>query len=35
MNLIKGDSFNICMNFENRCNVNANNSLKAIEPYDD
>ena len=35
MNLIKGDSFNICMNFENRCNVNANNSLKTIEPYDD
>lgn len=34
MDLIKGDSFNMCMNFENRCNVNANNSLKAIEPYD-
>ena len=34
MDLIKGDSFNMCMNFENRCNVNANNSLKTIEPYD-
>ena len=34
MDLIKGDSFNMCMNFENRCNVNANNSLKKIEPYD-
>ena len=34
MDLLKGDSFNMCMNFENRCNVNANNSLKAIEPYD-
>lgn len=34
MNLIKGDSFDMCMNFENRCNINANNSLKTIEPYD-
>ena len=34
MDLIKGDSFNMCMNFENRCNVNANNSLKTIEPYE-
>ena len=31
--LTKGDSFDICMKFENRCNVNANNSLKTIEPY--
>lgn len=35
LNLVKGDSFDLCMNFENRCNVNANNSLKTIEPYDD
>lgn len=34
LDLIKGDSFNMCMKFENRCNVNANNSLKPIEPYD-
>lgn len=32
-NLMEGDSYNICMNFENRCNICTNNSLKAIEPY--
>ena len=32
-NLTTGDSFNTCMNFENRCNISTNNSLKAVEPY--
>lgn len=32
-NLVTVDPVDICMNFENRCNINANNSLKTIEPY--
>lgn len=32
-NLIEGDSYNICMNFENRCNIGVNNLLKEIVPY--
>ena len=32
-NIVKEDSYNLCMKFENRCNVGANDSLKTIEPY--
>ena len=31
--LIREDSFDICMKFENRCIINANGSLRTIEPY--
>lgn len=27
------DSYNVCMSFENRCNIAANNMLKTIQPY--
>ncbi len=27
------DSFNTCMNFDNRCNISTNNALRIIEPY--